>query len=86
MLIFAVDAMLGVMINSSALPSWQHRYVPCPLCRRRDEVGTNGAGTVEPKETASRTRVSLFWGRCRSLALLEVCHQKGTLENSERSE
>lgn len=27
----------------------------------RDEVGTNGAGTVEPKETASRTRVSLFW-------------------------
>ena len=86
MLIYAVDATLAVMINSSALPSWQHRCVPCPLCRRRDEVGTNGAGPVEPKETAPRTHMSLCWGRCRSYALLEVHHQKGTLENSERSE
>ena len=86
MLIYAVDATLAVMINSSALPSWQRRCMPCPLCRRRDEVGTNGAGPVEPKETAPRTHMSLCWGRCRSYALLEVRHQKGTLENSERSE
>lgn len=85
MLIYAMDATLGVMINSSALPSWQHRCVLCPLCRRQDEVGTNGAGPV-PKETAPRTHVSLYRGRCRSYALLEVRHQKGTLENSERSE
>ena len=78
-----IDATLGVVINSSALPSWQHRCVLCTLCRRQDEVGTNGARPVEPKETAPRTHVCLFWGKCRSYALLEVRHQKGTLENSE---
>lgn len=53
----------------------------CPLCRRRDEVEAQwgrDSGLLEQPQVC----VCPCSRRCRSLLL--VCHQKGTLENSER--